>query len=126
VNPAERGEERARRRTLAAAGLAHARAGRFFAAHEAWEGLWLELRGDERLWLQALIQVAVALHHAEAGNAAGRDSLAEKAAVKLERLAALEHREPEWATGLGLPAPRPLLRALADWRAGGDAAPLFP
>ena len=115
-------------RSLAVEGLALARAGRWFAAHDSWEELWLELRGDDRLWLQALVQVAVALHHDEAGNGPGRDSLVEKATVKLARLAAIGHVEPDWAAGLGLPRPLDLLRALTDWRnrARPSADLLFP
>jgi len=46
------------------------RAGRFFDAHEEWEKLWLESDGDEKLFLQALIQVAAACYHLTRGNAA--------------------------------------------------------
>ena len=34
--------------------------GRFFEAHEVWEGAWLAEQGDVRLLLHALIQVAAA------------------------------------------------------------------
>ncbi len=44
-------------------------AGRFFEAHEAWEELWREERGDARRRLQGLIQIAAALHKARAGAA---------------------------------------------------------
>lgn len=39
----------------------------FFEAHEAWEDLWNDASGPRHAYLQCLIQVAVALHHA--GNA---------------------------------------------------------
>lgn len=43
----------------------------FFEAHEAWEELWSEYRGDEREFYQGLIQAAVALHHFGNGNIRG-------------------------------------------------------
>lgn len=45
--------------------------GKFFAAHEALEALWLEVAGEEREFLQGLVQVAVALEHRARGNRAG-------------------------------------------------------
>ena len=43
----------------------------FFEAHETWEELWTEYRGDSRKFYQGLIQVAVALHHFGNGNIRG-------------------------------------------------------
>lgn len=43
----------------------------FFAAHEVWEGQWLECAGPERRFIQALIQAAVALYHFGNGNLRG-------------------------------------------------------
>jgi len=43
----------------------------FFEAHETWEELWTEYRGDGRKFYQGLIQVAVALHHFGNGNIRG-------------------------------------------------------
>jgi predicted metal-dependent hydrolase len=43
----------------------------FFEAHETWEELWTEYRGDARKYYQGLIQVAVALHHFGNGNIRG-------------------------------------------------------
>src|SRR5260370_42668552 len=41
----------------------------FHAAHDAWEERWLGPVGrDEKLFLQALIQSAVAFHHLELGR----------------------------------------------------------
>jgi hypothetical protein len=117
VSAPDRGEHR----RLAAAGLACARAGDFFAAHEEWEELWLDLRGEERIWLQALIQAVVALHHAAAGNAAGAASLKEKASRKLERLAADRFAVPDWVEGIGLPSPLDLLGWLRRWDSAAAA-----
>ncbi|MFA7330090.1 MAG: DUF309 domain-containing protein [Candidatus Delongbacteria bacterium] len=109
------------RRSLAARGLRQARRGHSFSAHEIWEELWLELSGDDRLWLQALIQLAVSQLHRESGNNSGALSLREKATVKLGRLAASDFHEPEWAAGLGLPLPCHLLVRLA--RPDGESRP---
>ncbi len=43
----------------------------FFEAHETWEELWTEYRGDARRFYQGMIQVAVALHHFGNGNTRG-------------------------------------------------------
>ncbi len=43
----------------------------FFEVHELLEPAWMRAAAGERLALQALIQVAVAFHHAEKGNRAG-------------------------------------------------------
>jgi len=43
----------------------------FFEAHEAWEDLWTEYRGEARKYYQGLIQAAVALHHFGNGNLRG-------------------------------------------------------
>ncbi|MCG8449257.1 MAG: DUF309 domain-containing protein [Pirellulales bacterium] len=43
----------------------------FFEAHETWEELWSEYRGEARKFYQGLIQVAVALHHFGNGNIRG-------------------------------------------------------
>lgn len=37
--------------------------GDFYAAHDAWEELWLERFGEEKNFLQGLILAAVSLHH---------------------------------------------------------------
>jgi predicted metal-dependent hydrolase len=38
--------------------------GQFWEAHEAWEQLWLEAEGVDKLFLQGLIQLAAAYHKA--------------------------------------------------------------
>lgn len=43
----------------------------FFEAHETWEELWTEYRGEGRKFYQGLIQAAVALHHFGNGNLRG-------------------------------------------------------
>ena len=52
---------------------------RFFDAHEALEDAWREATGEERLFLQGLVQAAVGLHHASVGNRAGACSVLARA-----------------------------------------------
>jgi predicted metal-dependent hydrolase len=49
--------------------------GQFFECHEVLEEAWLEASGDQKRFLQGLIQVAVALHHLRRGNHAGAGRL---------------------------------------------------
>jgi hypothetical protein len=57
--------------SLYAQGIAHFNECEFFEAHEVWEELWTEYRGDSRRFYQGLIQAAVALHHFGNGNLRG-------------------------------------------------------
>lgn len=66
-------------------GLAAFRAGRFFEAHEEWELLWKESKGDDRVFLQGLIQLAAACVHIGRGNAAPATRLLALAKAKLDR-----------------------------------------
>ena len=52
-------------------GIEHFNACDFFEAHEVWEELWTDYRGDLRKFYQGLIQAAVALHHFGNGNIRG-------------------------------------------------------
>ena len=63
---------------LFSAGLELFNSGRYFDAHETWEDLWRETRGPEKLLVQALVQSAVALHHASTGNYVGARSVMER------------------------------------------------
>ena len=58
-----------------AEGLRCYRTREFFAAHEHWESVWLATKGPEKAFLQALIQLAAALHHIQRGNPRGAASL---------------------------------------------------
>jgi hypothetical protein len=62
--------------------------GRYFECHEVWEEVWLRSVGEEKLFLQGLIQAAVAILHAERGNLDGAASLYEKSLAKLAVLPA--------------------------------------
>src|SRR5919112_612890 len=51
------------------AGIDLYNAGDFHAAHDAWEERWVDEAGPrEKLFLQAMIQSAVAFHHLEIGR----------------------------------------------------------
>ena len=56
----------------------------FYAAHDAWESLWLERFGEEKGFLQGLILCAVALHHYGRGNLNGARSRFRLALTRLE------------------------------------------
>ena len=71
-----------------AEGLACYRRSEFFDAHEHWEDVWRELEAPEKSFLQALIQVTVALHHLRTGNSAGAVSLLRRALRRIETLPA--------------------------------------
>jgi predicted metal-dependent hydrolase len=43
----------------------------FFEAHEEWEALWHETRGEPRNFVQGMIQVTSAMHHLGNGNMRG-------------------------------------------------------
>ena len=78
--------EQGRRHPLFLAGVAHFDAGEYYEAHEAWEDHWRTLDGTDRLFVQALIQASVALHHLRRGNLAGARQLARKTFAKLALL----------------------------------------
>ena len=70
---------------LFAKGLEEFRAGRFFEAHEEWELLWKGSEGDDRVFLQGLIQIAAARVHIGRGNSASAARLLALAKAKLDR-----------------------------------------
>ena len=57
--------------------------GSFFEAHEILEAFWVGYRGGDRDFYRGLIQAAVALHHASAGNAVGAGGVAARARENL-------------------------------------------
>jgi hypothetical protein len=68
-----------------AEGLRRYHAGQFFAAHEAWESVWLESQEPEKMFLQGLIQVTAAFHHLQRNNPRGTALLLQAALGRLER-----------------------------------------
>ena len=57
--------------------------GEFFECHEVLEEAWTPERGARRLFLQALIHVAVGWYHCQRGNAVGASKQLHKALRKL-------------------------------------------
>lgn len=105
-------------------GVEHFNRGRFFEAHETWEELWLGSQGEEKRFLQGLIQLAAAFHHFRRGNQAGAKSLASEALRKLQDFAPRR-------CGLDL---KHLLEQMEPWRIflesfhekGAEESPLLP
>jgi len=88
----------ARQQALFTQGVACFNAGGYFAAHEAWEHIWLALPdGQPRQALQVLIQMAVALELRRRGKPAGALRMRDRYTA---RLAAL----PPLALGIDLAA----------------------
>ncbi len=101
-----------------AEGLERYHAGEFFAAHEAWESVWLEAPEPEKMFLQGLIQVTAAYHHFQRNNLLGTTLLLQAALGRLERyqscfggisVTLLRNDIREWLEALeaGAPAPQP-------------------
>jgi predicted metal-dependent hydrolase len=66
-----------------AEGISLIRSGEYFEAHEELEDEWRLAREEERDFLQGLVHVAVAWHHAGRGNRPGCERQLEKAARRL-------------------------------------------
>ncbi|GIX49538.1 MAG: hypothetical protein KatS3mg131_3749 [Candidatus Tectimicrobiota bacterium] len=73
-------------RALLRQGIALLRQGDYFGAHDAWEEVWRHLRGRQRLFWQAMIQLAVGAHHCQHGNLTGCRSVWHKALAKCDAL----------------------------------------
>jgi predicted metal-dependent hydrolase len=72
-------------------GLRLVNEGRYWEAHEVLEDLWMAKVGDEKLFLQALIQVTVGFYHRENGNEPGVTKLFAHAREKLGKLRGRQH-----------------------------------
>jgi hypothetical protein len=70
-------------RSSLAEGIALFNDQKFWHAHEAWERLWLAANGDEKRFLQGLIQLAAAYHHVQRGTFRGGVRLFDAALSKL-------------------------------------------
>jgi predicted metal-dependent hydrolase len=90
--------------------------GRYFDAHEVLEEVWRPCRGEERRFLQGLVQVAVALHHHSTGNLRGARSVLQRAQGNLAPypgaylgldVATLRAACAAWAEALASGGPRP-------------------
>ncbi len=110
-------------RALVRQGVALFDHGSYWHAHEAWEQVWREERAPNRHFLKGLIQVAAALHHANAGRHAVGTRLLDRARTHLDahggerwgfRTDALAHALVELRQRLehGGPAAAPVLARL--------------
>jgi uncharacterized protein len=70
---------------LLADGIIFFNSGRYFEAHETWEGLWRPSQNPARLFYQGLVQAAVALHHLHHSNPNGARAQLVKSLQKLEQ-----------------------------------------
>jgi predicted metal-dependent hydrolase len=69
------------------AGIDLYNAGEYHAAHDAWEERWMgPVDGDEKLFLQAMIQSAVAFHHLQIGRPGAARQMYLAAKEKFARL----------------------------------------
>ena len=69
------------------AGIDLYNAGEFHAAHDAWEERWMgPVAADEKLFLQAMIQSAVAFHHLQIGRPGAARQMYLRAKEKFARL----------------------------------------
>lgn len=69
------------------AGIDLYNAGEYHAAHDAWEERWMgPVAPDEKLFLQAMIQSAVAFHHLQIGRPGAARSMYLRAKEKFTRL----------------------------------------
>ena len=69
------------------AGIDLYNAGEFHAAHDAWEERWMgPVAPDEKLFLQAMIQSAVAFHHLQIGRPGAARQMYLAAKEKFRRL----------------------------------------
>jgi hypothetical protein len=69
------------------AGIDLYNAGEFHAAHDVWEERWMgEVSAQEKLFLQAMIQSAVAFHHLEIGRPGAARQMYQRAKEKFARL----------------------------------------
>lgn len=71
------------------AGIDLYNSGEFHAAHDVWEERWMgEVGAGEKLFLQAMIQSAVAFHHLEIGRPGAARQMYLRAKEKFARLGA--------------------------------------
>jgi hypothetical protein len=56
----------------------------FFEAHDTLEDVWMDVRGDKRLFFQGLIQLSIGYYHLTCENYTGADHLLSRGVLKLE------------------------------------------
>ncbi len=93
-------------------GIEEFNGGRYFECHDTLEALWVLTSGEERRFLQGLIQVSVGFYHFFNANHSGALSQWGKGTGKLREFA------PAYA-GIDIDA---LLRSISDWTAVASRA----
>ena len=58
--------------------------GDYFAAHDVFEAIWMEEKGESRLFYQGLVQISVACYHLICGNYRGSLNQFKKGTEKLQ------------------------------------------
>ncbi len=56
----------------------------FFRSHDTWEETWHGVRGEDRLFLQGMIQLAIAYYHLTCENYPGAEHLLTRGIQKLQ------------------------------------------
>jgi predicted metal-dependent hydrolase len=67
-------------------GLDYFNRGFYFECHDAWEEVWAEAKGKEKIFYQGLIMAAVSLYHFENENLEGALSCYQKALKQFRQL----------------------------------------
>jgi predicted metal-dependent hydrolase len=65
-------------------GVREFNSGDFYASHDTWEDVWMDVRGPERPFFQGMIQVAVGYYHLTCENYAGAEHLLTRGIRKLK------------------------------------------
>ena len=99
-------------------GIALFNRGEFYECHEVLEAAWLDASGGQKMFLQGVIQLAVAFFHLRRGNSAGSSRLMRAAVEKLSGCAG--------AAPVDLPALLEPLQSLAGRIEAGQIPPDFP
>jgi predicted metal-dependent hydrolase len=94
-------------------------AGEYFECHEVLEEVWTPERGARRIFLQALIHVAVGFYHSSRGNSAGATRQLRKA---LRKLAA----SLPWAEGIDTDRLDREVRAVLARLEAGEVVEKYP
>ena len=100
-------------------GVARFNRGEFFECHEILEAAWLDASGDEKIFLQGLIQLAVSFYHLRRGNFPGSSRLLRAAVEKLSGAMATDH-------SVELRELVAVLRPLLEQIESGQASPQMP
>jgi hypothetical protein len=58
---------------------------KYFEAHDWFEDLWMDLKGEDKIFIQALVQISVGSYHLVNNNLQGAISQYTKALIKLEK-----------------------------------------